>query len=138
MNKKRQAIFDKSNGVCWYCGCELVKGWHIDHLEPIVRRDHSWMSKESRELLGASGCDHPERDIEENKVPSCASCNIMKSRLSVEGFRECISNFINSLNSYTNQYKFAKKYGLVTETSKPVVFWFEKNSSGLTVEEKAK
>lgn len=38
MNKKRQIIFDKYNGKCAYCGCELQKLWHIDHIEPIVRR----------------------------------------------------------------------------------------------------
>lgn len=38
INKKRQAIWDKSNGHCWYCGCQLgEKGWHADHFEPVVR-----------------------------------------------------------------------------------------------------
>lgn len=132
MNKKRQAVFDKSGGACWYCGCELVKGWHVDHFHPIIRNDISWMSKEAKELLNARGCERPENDTEENKVPSCASCNLMKSRLDIEGFRQCIENFIDSLNRYTNQYKFAKKYGLVNETSKPVVFWFEDKNKGET------
>ena len=33
MNKKRQGIYDKSGGKCWYCGIELKKGWHMDHLQ---------------------------------------------------------------------------------------------------------
>ena len=126
MNKKRQAIYDKSGGVCWYCGCELPKSWHVDHFHPIIRRDHSWMSKEAKELLGAEGCDHPERDTEYNKVPSCPSCNLMKSRLSIEDFRKCIEGFMDSLNKYTNQYKFAKKYGMIKETGSMVTFWFER------------
>lgn len=121
MSKKRQAIFDKSNGKCWYCGCELVKGWHADHFYPIRRNDPQWIDSHG-------ACDHPEHDTEDNKVPACASCNIMKSSMSIEDFRSVIAQFVESLNLYTNQYKFAKKYGLVTETSKPVVFWFEDNS----------
>lgn len=112
LTKKRQAIYDKSGGKCWYCGCELVKGWHQDHFHPIIRN--------------RSGCYHPEHDTEENKVPSCASCNIMKGQMNIEQFRASIAQFVESLNLYSNQYKFAKKYGLVIETDKPVVFWFER------------
>lgn len=122
MSKKRQAIYDKSGGKCWYCGCELVKGWHADHFEP-VRRNPKW----AIEKLGSSTMEHPENDNEENKVPACASCNMMKSSMDIESFRNVISQFINSLNQYATQYKFAKKYGLIEETKNPVVFWFEKN-----------
>ena len=31
--KERELIFNKYNGKCAYCGCELKKGWHIDHIE---------------------------------------------------------------------------------------------------------
>ena len=30
---ERELIFNKYNGKCAYCGCELKKGWHIDHIE---------------------------------------------------------------------------------------------------------
>lgn len=123
---ERQMIFEKFGGRCAYCGCELKKGWHIDHKEPIQRR---WKYVQVESSLYKKriedGCDNPERDNVENCIPACASCNIQKSSLSVEAFREKISNFINSLNSYHNQYKFAKRYGLVEETNKPVVFYFE-------------
>jgi hypothetical protein len=33
----RELIFNKYGGKCAYCGCELEKGWHTDHIEPIVR-----------------------------------------------------------------------------------------------------
>ena len=122
MSKKRQAIFDKSGGKCWYCGCELVKGWHADHLEP-VRRNSKW----AIDNAGADKMLNPEFDTEENKVPACAKCNMMKSSYNIEQFRSVINDFIDSLNSYSTQYNFAKKYGLVEETEKPVVFWFERN-----------
>lgn len=121
MNKKRKAIWDKSNGHCWYCGCELgEKGWHADHFEPIKRK--WWLSE--------NACEHPERDTEENKVPACASCNMMKSSMPLESFRNVIEGFIKSLNRDSTQYKFAKKYGLIKETEASVTFWFEDNGLG--------
>lgn len=125
MSKKRQAIYDKSCGKCWYCGSELVKGWHADHFHPIRRNNISWLSEEAKKAMDAKPCEHPEHDNEENKVPACASCNMMKSSMDIESFRNVILQFINSLNEYTTQYKFAKKYGLIKETKNPVVFWFE-------------
>lgn len=115
MNKKRQAIWDKSGGKCWYCGCNLPKkGWHADHFEPIRR---NWWE---------DTCLNPKNDNEDNKVPACASCNIQKGSLSLEGFRDKIYKFVNSLNEFHNQYKFAKKFGLVQETGTEVEFWFER------------
>lgn len=115
MNKKRQVIYDKSGGKCWYCGCELQKGWHVDHFFPIRRN-------------GDGTCLNPENDNDDNKVPSCPQCNMMKSSMNIESFRSTIGQFINSLNKYSTQYKFAKKYNLVEEANKPVLFWFEINN----------
>lgn len=114
MNKKRQAIYDKYSGKCAYCGCDLPKLWHIDHIEPIVR---DWINGD---------CKNPHlKDNIENHNPSCAPCNIQKNSYSLEQFRENIKQFINSLNKYSTQYKFAKKYGLVKETEIEVLFYFE-------------
>jgi len=110
---ERQLIFQKYNGKCAYCGCELTKGWHVDHFEPIVR---DWIN---------GGCERPENECIENYMPSCASCNIMKSSEPLEAFRNKIFNFVNSLNLYSTQYKFAKRYGQIEETLKPIVFYFE-------------
>lgn len=112
--KSRQLVFDKSGGVCWYCGCELKKGWHADHFYPIRRNSDGT-------------CMNPESDNLDNMVPSCPQCNRLKSSMSVEDFRGTIEMFVSSLNNYSTQYKFAKRYGLVTETGNPVVFWFENN-----------
>jgi len=114
MSKKRQVIFDKSGGYCWYCGCMLGKGWHADHFHPIRRNPDGT-------------CLNPENDTEANKVPSCPQCNRMKSSMSIEAFRTTVADFINSLNNYSTQYKFAKKYGLVEETETDVIFWYELN-----------
>ena len=111
MRSDREILFNKYNGKCAYCGCNLLKGWHQDHKEPIRRFDGGYMYK--------------HLDNIDNKEPSCSSCNINKHSMSVEEFRSLIEGFIKSLNERSTQYKIAKRYGLIQETNKPVVFYFE-------------
>lgn len=127
---ERELIFNKYGGKCAYCGRELIKGWHVDHLEPCQRRTkyikgHYVGDKWVEPRIVQDGFYNPDANHIDNYNPSCASCNILKSSVPIEAFRERIANFINSLNSYTNQYKFAKRYGLIEETNNPVVFYFE-------------
>lgn len=121
--KERETLFHKYNGRCAYCGCELVKGWHADHIEAIVR-DFTYNKEKSR-FQQTGKCLKPENQKIENFNPSCAKCNILKNSNSLEEFRRIIKQFVNSLNLYSTQYKFAKKYGLVQETGLEVVFYFE-------------
>lgn len=122
MRKDRQEVYDMFNGRCAYCGCELNGKFHVDHIEPIRRR---FLYDRVNKKWVPNGCDNPDKDIIDNKLPACASCNINKHSMSLEDFRNMISNFINSLNNNVTQYKIAKRYGLVTETIKPIVFYFE-------------
>jgi len=148
--KDRQIIFDKYDGHCAYCGCELVKGWHVDELLPCRRTyklvngywKHSVTGEKLDSLHAAVrgtaalynrvksryvqvGCEHPERVVIENQMPACQSCNINKHSLSLEEFRSLIEGFMNHLNNLNTQYKIAKRYGLVKEDIKPIVFYFE-------------
>jgi hypothetical protein len=77
---KRQYVWAKTGGLCWYCGArlclgedadtELKKGlmFTVDHLHPRVH--------------GGRG--------RANKVPVCKYCNSHKSWRSVEQFREWV------------------------------------------------
>ncbi len=141
----RELVFNKYGGKCAYCGCDLTKGWHVDEVEPCIRKtkriaghwshpDAHMMTEEEMQLNKVvwvnekdifDGYEFPERVHLDNQNPACASCNIMKNRNTLEGFRYQIAQFIPSLNLYINQYKFAKRYGLVVETQKLVVFYFE-------------
>jgi hypothetical protein len=108
----RELIFNKFDGKCAYCGDPLKKGWHVDELLPVRRNKDGT-------------CMHPERFNIDNQMPSCPGCNIQKNSYTLEQFRENIKQFVNSLNQYSTQYKFAKKYGLVSETDIQVKFHFE-------------
>ena len=72
-----------------------------------------------------NGYDNPEANHVDNYMPSCASCNINKHGMDLKGFRESIHAYMKHLNEISTQYKIAKRYGLIEETNKPVVFYFE-------------
>lgn len=124
MDKKRRIIYDMFGGKCAYCGCDLPeKGFHVDHILPIDRQSYYHRNERKWKLTGKLG--RPENECEDNKFPSCASCNIQKRDMSLEQFRKSISHFIISLNRDSTQYKIAKRYGLINENIKPIVFHFE-------------
>lgn len=123
--KTRELVFEKYNGRCAYCGCELKKGWHVDEIEPVRR---NWDLKNGKRVFSGT-CEHPERFNIENQNPACASCNINKHSMSLEDFRNLISGFMKHLNEVSTQYKIAKRYGLISETNVDVVFYFERVSN---------
>lgn len=132
MNKKeRQQVFDKYDGRCAYCGCELQKGWHCDHVEPVRRGKRYKLDEKGNRIRKGNDYEteyyeiHPERNHIDNYMPSCPSCNINKHGETIEDFRKNIAHYLTSLNLRMVQYKMVKKYGLVEETNKPVLFYFE-------------
>ena len=129
----REKIYNKFVGHCAYCGDLLQKGWHVDELLPIKRYwkykkdgNGSFLRNSKNNYIKEHFMEHPERLTFDNQMPSCPSCNINKHSLSLEDFRGLISGFIKSMNRDSVQYKVAKRYGLLQETEKPVVFYFEK------------
>jgi 5-methylcytosine-specific restriction endonuclease McrA len=125
MNKKeRDIVYNKYDGKCAYCGCDLSKGWHVDHINPI-RRNETDYGIERINRYRATPIIRGENVIS-NYNPACRQCNIWKSTYSIEQFRNEVSEQINRLNSYSANYRNAKRFGLVEEIIKPVVFYFEK------------
>lgn len=143
----RQKVFNKYGGKCAYCGCELEKGWHLDHVEPVCRiyedelvtktkKNHAGEEYSFKEhVTKYKGMAYAHLDTVENALPSCASCNINKHGDSIEGFRSSIKGYLNSLNLRMVQYKMVKKYGLVKETGIDVMFYFETLNSNKNAEE---
>lgn len=123
--KERQIVYEKYGGKCAYCGCELQKGWNVDHIEPHW---HTW-SEHAVKLIeqasnGRTKIKKGANSIE-NYNPACPRCNKWKSTYSVEQFREEIAAQIKRLKRDNSQFRMALDYRLIEETTKPVVFYFE-------------
>ena len=111
----RKALRELFGGKCAYCGIPLGKTFHADHVAPIYR---GWTD--------ASRPGHSGKDVEENLFPACPRCNIRKSVFSVEAFRDEIAMQLKRLRRDSSAFNLAEDYGIIAETGKPVVFWFEK------------
>lgn len=128
--QKRLMVFNKFNGKCAYCGCELNmnENFQIDHVAPKKRYkvyggdcyDPKW------EYGEGSGSDELD-----NLFPCCKSCNCCKNDLTIEQFRYRIEDRLVRLNSLSSEYQIAKRFGLVREIKKEgIVFYFEKFMNG--------
>ena len=101
----RQLVYNKCNGHCAYCGCELeYKDMQVDHVLAVGR--------------GGSN------DIG-NLLPACRQCNYDKHKKTIEGFRKRISKELYKSLERVFVYRLAKKYNLVKEEPRVVKFYFE-------------
>lgn len=106
--KKRDRVKAKTNGRCAYCGCVLGEKFHVDHLRSI----------NSHRTYGQVGWDD-----EANLHAACSPCNLYKSDLSLEDFREKIHAAHGRLLKIAS-YRAMLRYG-VGDVSVPFVFYFE-------------
>ena len=83
--KIREAVYNKYNGHCAYCGKDLMpKGWQLDHLIPYQRERWKKYSEEEIECF-------------ENYMPACRRCNHYKRAHSLEVFRRYIKEIPEKL-----------------------------------------
>ena len=122
----RELVYNKYNNRCAYCGCELAKGWHVDHIQAIRRGDSDERIEVINKIRDSNNPIIRGENSIENFNPSCRQCNIWKSTYSLEQFREEIKQQINRLNAYSANYRNAKRFGLIIETNVEVTFYFEK------------
>ncbi len=114
MTKKelRRKIFEKYDGCCAYCGCDItLENFQIDHIKPLRRDD----------TLHENGLD-----TEDNMMPVCRSCNLRKGVLSIETFRSQLSKDVERLKRDVPKFNLLLRFGLVHLRERPVVFYFEK------------
>ena len=119
MNKKtRDLIKSKYNNRCAYCGCELKKGWHVDHIEPAF---HNWSDEDVNRFLKK---DRGQNTIE-NYNPACPRCNRWKGTWSIEQFRNEISLQLERLERDSAPFRMARDYGLIKTSEIEVKFYYE-------------
>jgi hypothetical protein len=111
--KTREAVYNKYNGHCAYCGKEIeFKGWQLDHLIPVQRERFKKYSEEEIECF-------------ENYVPACRRCNHYKRAHSLEVFRKYIEEIPAKLYRDNYIYKVGLDYGLVEAHEHKIKFYFE-------------
>lgn len=128
LNKQqREALHAKFGGKCAYCGCELPKKWHADHIEPIYRKSKLvetkngyWVSRNTGEF------NKPQLDCIDNLNPSCPQCNKYKHTLTIDKFRKELELQTERLIKQSVNFRFALKYEQLQLTPKPIIFYFEK------------
>jgi 5-methylcytosine-specific restriction endonuclease McrA len=119
MNKSdREKIKNMFGGKCAYCGKNLEKTFHVDHVKPLLR---GWNEEWKHRSIRAG------KDEIDNLFPACPRCNRWKSTWTIEEFRHEIEEQVNRLRLRSAPFRLAEDYGLimVVDTNKPIVFWFE-------------
>ena len=111
--KIREAVYNKYNGHCAYCGKVLEpKGWQLDHLIPV-----------QRERFGR--CTEEQIECFENYMPSCRRCNHAKRSFSLENFRKFIEEIPRKLLEYNYICKVGIDYDLIEFHVHKIKFYFE-------------
>ena len=131
--RRREELRMMFGGKCAYCGVMLERGWCADHVEPIYRITKYVETPNgpySYKLVATGECHHPERDTKENLFPCCRPCNIHKGPHMLETWRGNLQDLVGILQRGYPTYRHAVRFGQVIETSKPVVFWFERYAQG--------
>ena len=114
---KRQITYEKFNGKCAYCGCDILfKDMHLDHITPKYRGT----TNQELEKYGISkGSEHLD-----NLNPSCASCNSSKSTFTVENWRKELELKHTRLLRDNSSYRILHRFGMIKVKS-GITFYFE-------------
>ena len=121
--EQRETLKAKFGGRCGYCG-EVLSKMQADHIKPVTRittgLDGNTLPSGERKLL------NPERNIVSNMMPACPSCNNSKGGYDLEGWRDLISRSAQIVAKQKPIFKAGVRFGVISVTENPVVFYFEK------------
>ena len=120
----RNIILNKFGGKCAYCGCDLNGKFQIDHVISQEFFKHN-IKNNFRIPLFLSHLTEIDCQHIDNLMPACASCNNYKSAFNLEAFRDELGKMRERINKYSTHYKISKRFGLIQEIEKPIVFYFE-------------
>lgn len=105
----RQLVYNKMDGRCAYCGCEIdMRDMQVDHVIPLRKGGE---------------------DSLDNMLPACRSCNHYKSTLTVEQFRHMIEKMPDTLARDSVTYKNAVRFGIVIPNPHKIMFFFEQKKA---------
>lgn len=121
---QRAALREKFDGKCAYCGNDLGRAMHADHLQPCIRITRDPWGKP----LPAAECRmvKPERNTVANMMPACAPCNLHKGGYDLEGWRDIIQRSASIVAKQTSTFKAGERFGVIVVNNAPVEFYFER------------
>jgi hypothetical protein len=114
---QRETLRNLFGGRCAYCGNELGKTWHADHIEPVFR---IWWGKNKGKF------ERPHNDVLSNFYPACIPCNIHKHAMQLEDWRSYLEEQVDMARRNSAPFRHAERFGLITTSKEPIVFYFEK------------
>lgn len=130
---QRASLREMFGGRCAYCGHLLGDRWHADHIEAVVRRTefvrddrNRIISENGRLKTKVIGFWNPENERPDNYFPACVACNIDKSCEPLEIWRKHLQDKIHIALRASTPLRHAQRFGLVTFSDIPIVFYFEK------------
>ena len=112
--KIRETVYNKYNGHCAYCGCEIeMKDMQVDHIQPKYRGYFQYALE--------VGSD----DIS-NLNLSCRMCNYYKGMSDLEVFRNKLKGTLMPNVQRPFIFRLAEKYGMVEVKEWDGKFYYEK------------
>ena len=118
--KVRIALYEKYNHRCAYCGCEMeYKDMQVDHIESVYCNNDIAQTMSEKEMYDES-----------NLLPTCRQCNFYKSTFTVEQFIQRLKEVMMPNLQKDSCYRLAAKYGLIEETDKSIIFYYETLEKG--------
>jgi hypothetical protein len=107
---QREALRAMFDGRCAYCGCDLGKAMHADHVEPVGHKTHdAWSQPLPPEERGFY---KPERNTVSNMMPACAPCNLHKGGYSLEGWRAYLARSAEIVRKQTSTFRAGERCGV--------------------------
>ena len=116
MKVDREAIYNRFDGHCAYCGIEIdIKDMQVDHFWP--------------QFLA-----HFQPDLDNNRpgnlMPSCRKCNNFKGGMRPEDFRNELALQVSRLRKNA-QFDRALRFSQIEITESPIIFYFEVCEGGV-------
>lgn len=104
---KRQVVFEKTNGQCWYCGTGIsMETMCVEHVTPKSKGGQS--------------------DIE-NLLPACRSCNSQKRNRTMEEYRSWLEWVMVGCEPFTqNQIDWLASHDVAIPDRPRHLFWAER------------
>ncbi len=121
----REKVHEKCLGSCGYCGDKIdYKAMQVDHIicqnEFVTHIKNQYRIPDFLKHLSETDVNHID-----NLMPTCRFCNNWKGANSLDGFRKEMSEQLKRLNDYSANFRMAKRYNLLIEQPKDIIFHFE-------------